>query len=50
MAADHAAEHHEHGTMNIAVQEKTFNNFVWFVSRGAILSIAILIFLAIFNT
>ena len=41
---------HEHGKMDITEQEKTFEGFIrfWVYLFGA--SIAILIFLAIFNT
>jgi len=40
---------HEHGTMDTTVQEKTFDGFVKFVSRGAILCIVVLIFIALVN-
>lgn len=43
------ADHHTHGEMDTSVQEKTFDSFMWFVSRGAILCIAVLIFLALAN-
>ncbi len=39
---------HEHGTMNSQTQEKTFDGFIKFVSRAAIVIIAILVFMAIF--
>ncbi len=40
---------HEHGSMNIEVQEKTFASFVKIVAWGAVLSLAFLVFLAIVN-
>ena len=40
---------HKHGEMDITVQEKTFDSFIWFVSRGAIGIIVFLIFLALVN-
>ena len=40
---------HKHGEMDITEQEKTFDGFMRIVTRGAILSIAVLIFLAIVN-
>ena len=40
---------HEHGTMETAVQEKTFAGFVTFVTRTVIVIIAALIFLALIN-
>ncbi len=42
-----ADEKHEHGTMDIEVQEKTFEGFMRWVTNGAIVSILIIIFLAI---
>jgi len=47
--ADHH-EPHEHGTMDITAQEKTFAGFLTFGTRLAIACIAVLIFLAIFRT
>ncbi len=41
---------HKHGTMDITTQEKTFEGFVRWSMRVAIFSIAVLIFLAIFNS
>ena len=41
---------HKHGSMNITTQEKTFAGFIKWVQWGAGLSIAALIFLAIFNS
>jgi Bacterial aa3 type cytochrome c oxidase subunit IV len=40
---------YKHGSMDIKGQQKTFDGFMWFVSRGAILSILILIFMALVN-
>ncbi|NKB29145.1 MAG: aa3-type cytochrome c oxidase subunit IV [Rhodobacteraceae bacterium] len=40
---------HEHGTMDIEVQEKTFAGFVTFVTRTVIIIIAALILLALIN-
>jgi hypothetical protein len=40
---------HKHGEMDISVQEATFNGFMKFVTRGAIFSIALLIFIALVN-
>ncbi|MEM7752466.1 MAG: aa3-type cytochrome c oxidase subunit IV [Pseudomonadota bacterium] len=41
---------HKHGEMDISVQEKTFEGFIKWSKNVAIFSIAILIFLAIFNS
>ncbi len=41
---------HKHGTMDIEAQERTFETFMKFVVRGAIVCLCILIFLAIFNS
>ena len=41
---------HKHGSMDITEQERTFGAFMTWVTRGAIASIAVLIFLAIFNS
>lgn len=41
---------HKHGEMDVTTQEKTFEGFMRWVSYGAIVSILILIFLAIFNS
>lgn len=41
---------HKHGEMNIEVQEKTFAGFIKASMWVAGLSIAVLIFLAIFNS
>ena len=45
--ADH---HHEHGSMDITEQQKTFAGFITFTIRLTIFCIAVLIFLAIFRT
>jgi len=39
-----------HGEMNVAAQEETFNGFIRWGIRIASVSIAVLIFLAIFNS
>ncbi len=39
-----------HGEMNVAVQENTFDGFIRWMIRIASISIAILVFLAIFNS
>jgi len=39
-----------HGEMNVTAQEAAFDGFIRWVSRVAIISIAVLIFLAIFNS
>lgn len=41
---------HKHGSMNIDVQEKTFEGFIKWTIRVVIASFAILLFLAIFNS
>ncbi|WP_394154642.1 aa3-type cytochrome c oxidase subunit IV [Loktanella salsilacus] len=38
---------HKHGEMDITAQEKTYDSFIWFVSRGTIAIIVFLIFLAL---
>lgn len=40
---------HKHGSMDIKVQEKTFEGFVRFAMWGAAISIGVLIFLALAN-
>jgi hypothetical protein len=52
MASPHDDTHHgdaQTGTMDITVQEKTFDGFMRMVTRGAIVIIALLIFLALVN-
>ena len=41
---------HKHGTMETTEQEKTFDGFIRWSTRVALVSIGILIFLAIFNS
>jgi Ni,Fe-hydrogenase I cytochrome b subunit len=38
---------HKHGSMDIRVQEKTFDGFIRMVTWGAIISICTLIFMAL---
>jgi Ni,Fe-hydrogenase I cytochrome b subunit len=40
---------HKHGSMDIKVQEKTFEGFIRMVTWGAGISIAVLIFMALAN-
>ncbi|MFP4273397.1 MAG: aa3-type cytochrome c oxidase subunit IV [Paracoccaceae bacterium] len=44
------AEDHKHGEMDITEKEKTFEGFIRIVTWGAGVAIAILLFLAIFNS
>jgi len=39
---------HEHGSMDINVQEKTFDGFMTFVTRSVVVILAILVLLALF--
>ena len=41
---------HIHGEMSVVAQENTFNGFIRWTIRVASISIAVLIFLAIFNS
>ncbi len=41
---------HKHGSMDIEVQEKTFEGFIKFATWGAVISILVLIFMAVFNS
>ncbi len=41
---------HEHGKMDISSQEEAFEGFIRWSIRVASISIAVLIFLAIFNS
>lgn len=41
---------HKHGEMDITVQEETFNGFVTATIRVVIVCIAVLLFLAVFNS
>lgn len=40
---------HEHGKMDISVQEKTFEGFITFTVRATIFIIVALVFLALVN-
>ena len=40
---------HEHGSMNTDVQEKTFEGFIIMVTKTAIASILVLVFMALVN-
>lgn len=40
---------HEHGKMDISVQEKTFDGFLRVVVWGAVVAIGVLIFMALAN-
>jgi Bacterial aa3 type cytochrome c oxidase subunit IV len=40
---------HEHGNMDIRVQERTFEGFITFVTRAVIVIIALVIFMALVN-
>lgn len=40
---------HKHGSMDITMQERTFDGFVKFITRGAIAAILVLIFVALVN-
>ena len=39
---------HEHGSMNIEVQEKTYEGFMSFVTKSVIVILLILVVMAIF--
>ncbi|SDG61097.1 aa3-type cytochrome c oxidase subunit IV [Sulfitobacter delicatus] len=39
---------HEHGSMDINAQEKTFDGFMSFVTRSVVVILAILVLLALF--
>lgn len=41
---------HKHGTMNISVQEDTYEGFIRFTTRFAIFLVILALFLAIFAT
>ncbi|MGB0497191.1 MAG: aa3-type cytochrome c oxidase subunit IV [Rubricella sp.] len=41
---------HEHGSMDISTQEKTFDGFIRWCIRVVVICIAVLLFLAIFNS
>ena len=40
---------HEHGNMDIRVQEKTFEGFITFVTRAVIVIVVLVIFMALVN-
>lgn len=42
-------ESHKPGSMDITVQEKTFEGFLTFMTRGAIVCILVLIFIGLVN-
>jgi hypothetical protein len=44
------ADNYEHGTMDVADKEVTFDGFLRWAVRVIVASIAVLIFLAIFNS
>ena len=48
-ATHDAVAHHEHGTMDTSVHQRTFDGFVRFMTWSAVLSILVLIFLALTN-
>jgi len=41
---------HKHGSMDVAEQERTFDGFIKFSIRVTIVCLAVLVFLAIFNS
>lgn len=41
---------HKHGSMDTAEQERTFDGFMKFTIRVSIVCIAVLVFLAVFNS
>ena len=41
---------HEHGTMEVSEQEKTFEGFIRWSIRISVVSIGALVFMAIFNS
>ncbi len=45
--ADHAE--HKHGSMDIRVQERTFNGFIRFTTWAAVAAIVVLVFMALAN-
>lgn len=40
---------HKHGSMDITVQEKTFDGFISFTIKSVIVILAIVVFLAVFG-
>ena len=41
---------HQHGTMDITVQEETYNGFITFIVRSCIALVIFAVFLAVFAT
>lgn len=41
---------HKHGSMDIGVQEKTFEGFMSYVTKTAIVCILVLVFMALVNS
>ncbi len=41
---------HEHGSMDIKVQEKTFEGFISVVTKTTVASIIVLVFMALMNS
>tara|TARA_R110002094_G_scaffold140422_3_gene131384 strand:+ start:1352 stop:1486 length:135 start_codon:yes stop_codon:yes gene_type:complete len=39
---------HEHGSMNVEGQQKTFDGFISFVTKSTIVIVAILVIMAVF--
>jgi len=39
---------HQHGSMDSSANEKMYNSFITFVTRGVVVVIAILLFMALF--
>ena len=48
-AVGHDVAHHQHGSMDVADHQRTFNGFVRFMMWNAIAVIAVLIFMALAN-
>ena len=46
--ADHHGEH-QHGSMDIRAQEKTFNGFIRMTVWGVVITIVVLVFLGLAN-
>lgn len=49
MATHREITEHKHGTMDVTTHRRVFSSFVRFATWSAVLSIAILIFLALTN-
>ncbi|SMX37775.1 aa3-type cytochrome c oxidase subunit IV [Maliponia aquimaris] len=41
---------HKHGSMDVSTQEKTFEGFINFVIRAILVILALVIFMAVFNS